>query len=317
MNRFKALIQREFWENKGAFRTTPLVIGAIYVVGLCMAMFTPAHFDDGLYTHRDAIMKMGEQSEELRAAIMYQGTLASSLLFTMAMSFVIFFYLLGALYDDRKDRSILFWKSLPASDLQTIASKLFCAMVLVPLIFFAAMVATHIVLAIVGSIMIMIIGASPWDVFLSVWNPFKAWGMIGAGWAAQSIWAIPAYGWLLLVSAFAPRLPLLFATLPPLVLAILQSWIEFLRTFTLQDNIFGVVTTWIANSPVILSVQFDGEHGEIALGVPSPFTQDFDHTVTIGNMLDRLFSMQMLAGLLVGTVFLAGALWLRRRATEN
>ncbi|MEJ2535422.1 MAG: hypothetical protein P8008_08205, partial [Gammaproteobacteria bacterium] len=57
------------------------------------------------------------------------------------------------------------------------------------------------------------------------------------------------------------------------------------------------------------------ENVRVALG--APMTGDFDHAATLGNMLDRLFSVQMLLGLLIAAVFLAGALWLRRRATEG
>jgi ABC-2 type transport system permease protein len=258
---------------------------------------------------------MGEQPEALRGSIMYNGMLGSSVLFTVVMSFVVFFYLLGALYDDRKDRSILFWKSLPASDTLTIASKLITAMVLAPLTFLIVMILTHIAMAISGSLMVMSVDGNPWTMFLSVSNPLKAWAMIAASWFAQSIWALPVYGWLLLVSAFAPRVPLLFATLPPLVFAILQTWIEFLRTFTLKNNIVGVIGNWLFNSPAILTAEVHNGHGEIALGIP--LTKDFDHTVTLANILDRLFSVQMLAGLAIAAVFLTGALWLRHRATDG
>jgi len=315
MKRLIALIRREYWENKGAFRTTPLVIGGIYIAFLLMSIFTTTHIDSDLYTFREAVRVMGEQPDALRGTIMYQGMLGSSVLFTVVMSFVVFFYLLGALYDDRKDRSILFWKSLPASDTLTIASKLITAMVLAPLTFLVVMILTHIIMALIGSLMVLSADANPWTLFLSVVNPFKAWAMIAASWFAQSIWALPVYGWLLLVSAFAPRVPLLFATLPPLVFAILQTWIEFLRTFTLKNNIVGVIGNWLFNSPAILTAEVHDGHGEIALGVP--LTENFDHTVTLANILDRLFSVQMLAGLVIAMVFLAGALWLRHRATDN
>ena len=61
-----------------------------------------------------------------------------------------------------------------------------------------------------------------------------------------------------------------------------------------------------------------GEYnGEIGAALGIPITDDFDHAVTIGNMLDRLFSMDMLAGLALAAVFLAAALWLRHRATDS
>jgi ABC-2 type transport system permease protein len=315
MKRLIALIYREYWENKGALRTTPLVIGGINIVFLLLAMFTTAHIDSDLYTFREGIRILGEQPDALRGSIMYNGMLGSSVLFMVVMSFVVFFYLLGALYDDRKDRSILFWKSLPASDTLTVASKLITAMVLVPLTFLIVIILTHIAMAIIGSLMIMSVDGNPWTLMLSVVNPFKAWAMIAASWFAQSIWALPVYGWLLLVSAFAPRVPLLFATLPPLVFAILQTWLEFLRTFTLKNNIVGVIGNWLFNSPAILTAEVHDGHGEIALGIP--LSKDFDHAVTLANILDRLFSVQMLAGLAIAAVFLAGALWFRHRATDN
>ncbi len=315
MKRLLALIHREYWENKGAFRTTPLVIGGIYIAFLLMSIFTTAHIDSDLYTFKEAVRVMGEQSPDFRGRIMYNGMLGSSVLFTLVMSVVIFFYLLGALYDDRKDRSILFWKSLPASDTLTIASKLLAAMVLVPLSFLAVMILTHIIMSIIGSLMVMGVDGNPWTLFISVFNPFKAWGMIAASWLAQSVWALPLYGWLLLVSAFAPRVPLLFATLPPLIFSVLQVWIEFLRTFTLKNNVVGVIKDWFFNSPAILTAEMHEGHGEIALGVP--LTDDFDHSVTLLNMLDRLFSVQMLTGLLIAAVFLGAALWFRHRATDS
>ena len=315
MKRLSILLRREFWENKGAFRTTPLVIGGLYVVFLLMSIFTTAHIDSDLYTFREAVRVMADQPAELRGMVMYQGMLGSSVFFTVVMGFVIFFYLLGSLYDDRKDRSILFWKSLPASDTLTLASKLISAMVVIPTFFLLILIITHIIMAIIGSLMILGVDGNPWTLFLGVVNPFKAWAMIAASWYAHSIWALPIYGWLMLVSAFAPRVPLLFATLPPLIFAVLQTWIDFLRTFTLKSNIVGVVGEWIFNTPAILTAEVHDGVGEIALGVP--LTDDFDHAVTLVNMLDRLFSAQMLIGLVIAAVFLAAALWLRRRATES
>ena len=315
MKRLMALIRREFWENKGAFRTTPLVIGGIYIAFLLMAIFTTAHIDNDLYTFREAVHVMAGRPEEFRGMVMYQGMLGSSVFFTVVMSFVIFFYLLGSLYDDRKDRSILFWKSLPASDTMTVASKLLAAMFIIPAFFLAITVITHIIMAIIGSLMVLGVDGNPWSLFLSVVNPMKAWGMIGASYIAQSVWALPLYGWLMLVSAFAPRVPLRFATLQPLVFAVLQTWIEFLRTFTLKNNIVGLIGEWLFNSPAILTAEVHEGEGGIALGIP--LTQDFDHAVTLANMIDRLLSTQMLIGLFVAAVFLAAALWLRHRAAEG
>jgi ABC-2 type transport system permease protein len=315
MNRLIALVRREYWENKGAFRTTPLVIGGIYIAFLLMSIFTTAHFDNDMYTFREAIRLLASQSPEFRGAHGQVVILGSSVFFSTVLAFVVFFYLLGALYDDRKDRSILFWKSLPASDTLTIASKLLSAMVLAPLIFWAIFILTQIVMAVIASLMVLSVGENPWTLFLSVVNPLKAWGFLLVSYLATSIWFLPMYAWLLLVSSFAPRIPLLFAVLPPVVFAILQIWITFLKTFTFNDSLFGLIGEWVSNSPAIIS--FDVHDGRAAVALGFPLTDDFDHAITLANILDRLFSTQMLAGLAVSAVFLGLALWLRHRATDN
>jgi len=315
MKRLVALLRREYWENKGAFRTTPLVIGGICVALLLMAIFTTTHFDNELYTFKEAVRLLAQQSDEFRANHIYQVMIGSSLFFTIVLSFVVFFYLLGALYDDRKDRSILFWKSMPASDVLTIGSKLLAAMLVAPVMFWVIFVLTEVVMAIIASLMVLSVGENPWTLFLSIVNPFKPWFIVLVSYLAASIWFLPFYGWLLFVSSFAPRIPLLFAVLPPVVFSVLQIWIDFLRTFTLDSSLFGVMGEWVANSPAILTARVHNGQGTLALGIST--TDAFDHAVTISNILTRLVSLQMLGGLAVAVVFLAGALWLRRRATDN
>ncbi len=316
MKRLLALMKREFWENKGAFRTTPIAIGIIYVLGLLMAVITTVYFDNEFHTLKDAIRFIAEQDEGIRTRILYEGALSSAGLFTVALGFVVFFYLLGSLYDDRKDRSILFWKSLPASDTLTLTSKMLSAMVTAPLIFWLVFVATMILLTMIASAIVLVVGENPLTLFVGAGNLFKAWGLILASYLANSVWSLPLYGWLMLVSAFAPRIPLLFAVLPPVVFAVLQIWIDFLKTFTFKDNLFGVIGEWFANSPLILSGDaHEGSGPGAALGIP--ITDTFDHAVTIGNMLDRLFSYQMFIGLVITSICMAGALYLRHRATDN
>ena len=131
----------------------------------------------------------------------------------------------------------------------------------------------------------------------------------------MAIWALPLYGWLMLVSSFAPRVPLLFAVIPPVIFAVLQIWIKFLQTFTFKDNLFGIIGKWFSNAPLIMSGNEQRGEFRVALGVP--ITSDFDSAVTVGNILDRLFSLQMAVGLVIAAAFLTGALWLRHRATDS
>jgi len=317
MSRLMALLKREYWENKGAFRTTPLVIGGIYIVLTLMFLITFNHFDNEFQSLKELTRWLTQTDVALRGDIIYAVTAGVFPgLFSLVLGFVVFFYLLGSLYDDRKDRSILFWKSLPASDTLTLGSKLLSAMVVAPLIFWVIYVLTYIVIMLIFSVVVLSLGENPWTLFLGIGSPFKAWSMVLASYLAQSVWYLPLYGWLMLVSSFAPRIPLLFAVLPPVVVAVLQIWIEFLQTFTLKKNLFGIIGEWWANSPMITSVGNHGD-GDLGLTLGFPLTDTFSHEATIVNMLDRLFSTHMLIGLAVAAVFLGTALWLRRRATES
>jgi hypothetical protein len=188
-------------------------------------------------------------------------------------------------------------------------------MLVVPVFFFAIYVATMILMTLISSIVVLALGENPWTLFLGVTNPFKPLGLLLASYLAMAIWALPVYGWLMFVSAVSPRVPLLFALVPPAVFAVLQIWIDFLRTFTLKANLGGVIWSWFANSPLIIS---GGAHdGAVGASLGIPVTDDFDHAVTIGNMLDRLFSQDMLIGLAIAAAFLSAALWLRHRASDG
>ena len=253
MNKFTTLLKREFWENRGALLITPIVMGGVYIAFSLMGIGIQMRFDNHDWTLREGILAMSRLDSDLLSFVYYQIQLGPlSMLFTTALAIVVIFYLLGSLYDDRKNRSILFWKSMPASDSLTIASKLTTAMLVAPLLFWIAMVLTHVVLMLIGSAMIWLVGMSAWDIFLSNLQAFKAWSMMLLMYLAQGIWALPLYGWLLLVSSFAPRIPILFAILPPVVFGFLQWWITFLRTFTFgKQDLFGAIGHWFANSPVM------------------------------------------------------------------
>lgn len=315
MNRLLALVRREYQENRIAFKVTPIALFGLYMAGAAMALITFSHFDNEFSTMKEAVRFIAQSDVEIRSQAVWLGNLASSTFFTFVMGIVVFFYLLGSLYDDRKDRSILFWKSLPASDTLTIVSKLLTAMVLVPLIFWVAFVVTQLALYLIASLTVLLAGENPWPVILSVANPFKAWGLVLASWISHAIWSLPLYGWLMLVSAFSPRLPLLFALIPPAVIAVLQIWIDFLRTFTFEANLGGILWQWWVDAPIINCC--GEENGQVGAFLGIPLDDRFDHALTIGNMMDRLFSLPMLGGLAVAAVFLGLTLWLRSRATDN
>jgi ABC-2 type transport system permease protein len=195
------------------------------------------------------------------------------------------------LYGERRDRSILFWKSLPVSDLTTVLSKAGIALVVLPLLTFAVTVVTWWVTLLLSSIVLLAGGQS----VAELWSHLPLFQMsvmlLYHLLAYHSLWWAPIYAWLFLVSAWARRAPFLWAVLPPIAVAVVEK--------------IAFSTSHFAS---MLGSRFGGggQSGGFAPGHMSmvPLTQ-----LGLGQFLA---SPGLWSGLLVAAVFLAGAVRLRR-----
>jgi ABC-2 type transport system permease protein len=132
------------------------------------------------------------------------------------------FYCLDALYGERRDRSILFWKSLPVSDRTTLLSKVTIPLVVLPLVTFAIVVVTQLVMMLWTSVLLIGHGMSP----ASTWTYvplFRNSFILLYGLAAIALWHAPIYGWALLISGWARRATFLWAVLPFLAVAFFEK----------------------------------------------------------------------------------------------
>jgi len=140
----------------------------------------------------------------------------------MLATFIVgFFYCLDALYGERRDRSILFWKSLPVSDRTTVLAKAGIPLVVLPLIAYALSVAAQIALLVLGTMALLGSGQNP----ATWWGEirfFQGLLIMFYGLTVHALWFAPVYGWLLLISAWARRSPILWAVLPPLAVAAVE-----------------------------------------------------------------------------------------------
>ncbi|PYL56180.1 MAG: ABC transporter permease [Verrucomicrobia bacterium] len=144
----------------------------------------------------------------------------------MMMIFTVFivgvFYCLDALHGERRDRSILFWKSLPVSDLTTVFSKATIPLVALPLLTFAITVCVQLIMLLMSSANLLMHGVSPattWAHF----PVFQNWFVLLYGLIAIALWHAPIYGWLLLVSGWARRATFLWAVLPLLATGMFEK----------------------------------------------------------------------------------------------
>ncbi|MBV8877657.1 MAG: hypothetical protein JO158_08085 [Gammaproteobacteria bacterium] len=208
-----ALVRREFWEHR-ALWLAPLIVTAALAVCVAIGRIHLQIEDSELI-----------QSEAQRVAVftIIQAVLAMPL-YVVGM-FVVSFYLLDCLYAERKDRSILFWKSLPVSDALTVGAKVVVALVAVPLGLFVLASLAHLLYAAILGARVLLGTLAPvftWSTY--EWLRTELLMLLVT--ALAVLWYAPIAGYLLLVSAWARRSPILLATLP-VVLGPLLEWVAF------------------------------------------------------------------------------------------
>jgi ABC-2 type transport system permease protein len=234
-NTMKWLLRREFWEHKGSMFWAPLIVGALLVVllggGLTYGMVAhglPAHVtingQDIPHARLNTILP--EDTKEVvakMATFVYMG--ASAPLFAI-LTAVVFYYCLGALYDERRDRSILFWKSLPVSDPMTVLSKAITAMVVAPAITLAVATAAALALLLIVCAGLGTQGLNLFAPVLASPNLYLSPLRLAAVLPVYVVWALPAVGWLLLVSSWAKSKPIVWAVGAPAIALIAIKWLN-------------------------------------------------------------------------------------------
>ena len=229
MKTMKWLLRREFWEHKGAFFWTPVAVAAALLLlvggGFMYALAAGGH--DTIQFNGHSVVAIQGIPPALRYKLAYAAAsgylgLAAPLFIVLAV--VVFFYCLAALHDDRRDRSILFWKSLPLSDRDTVLSKVVTALVVAPLITIGIGVATGLALLLLGMISIAGKGVNLFGLVLQEPNLYLGPLYLLAFLPLYVIWALPTVGWLLMVSSWARSKVFLWAVGAPLVVALLLKW---------------------------------------------------------------------------------------------
>ncbi len=308
-----ALIRRELLESPVAFKWTPLAIGGFLVFLAIFTLIIGARFDADMAFTSDALRVFSEQGFEERRLIVTGALFSVSTLFFQLMLLIILFYLAGCLYDDRRDRSILFWKSLPVSDTLTVASKILAACLLVPAMFMFAIILTQLALLLIASLYGLMSGINPLTAF---WLPAslpQLWTVMALGLLIQALWLIPVYAWLVFCSSWAPRLPILIAIGIPAAIALIQHTWSLATSFTLPGTNFGLIILKRLGSGVLPG------NIDIQVGDGDFSNMQFNESLymSFSNLAAHFFKPELWIGLVIALVFLAAAVWFRRRATDN
>lgn len=278
-------VRRELWENRSIY-IAPLAAAGVAMLGFFIGLFwlpRSVHGHSGMDPEQQFVM-----------LVMPYGHTAWLLLMT---SFVVgVFYSLDALYGERRDRSILFWKSLPVSDLTTVLSKASIPLVALPVIVVVVSVATHMVMVLLSTGVLILSGTNP----LTLWSQLPLVQMDLVLLYSVIVLALgqaPLFALLLLISGWAKRTAFLWAVLPPLGIC-------FLEKFVFHTMHFAHLLGYLATGGAANAFSFRTPSGAPVDPHFIPLTQ-----ITPGRFLS---SPGLWIGLVFAAVFLAAAVRLRR-----
>lgn len=203
-------VRRELWENRSV-TLAPVIVAGVVLLALLINLFgLPAK-----------LQNLPNDPGQRHAQIVEPYSLAPAPI--MFAAFIVgLFYCIDALYGERRDRSILFWKSLPISDRATVLSKLSIPMVVLPLLTAVLGFMVQGLLLLLSTVVLLANGLSP----ALLWNEFRPVPEIVIMFYAlivNSLWVAPIYAWLLLISGWARRAPMLWAVFPAMVISMLEA----------------------------------------------------------------------------------------------
>jgi ABC-2 type transport system permease protein len=273
-------VKRELWENRSIY-IAPLAVAGLMLVGFLISTFRlPGKM-------RAALALDPMQLHELLA-----GPYDLAALLIMGTTFIVaVFYCLDALHGERRDRSILFWKSLPVSDLTTVLSKASIPLVVLPLLTFVITVVTQCIMLLMSSAVLLGNGLSVATLWTQLSLPQTWLGLLYHLVTVHSLWYAPIFCWLLLVSAWARRLAIVWASVPLLAIALVEK---------------------IAFNTTYFAAMLGNRMGGGAEAITMPGSSGMDPAMTHLTPAHFVISPGLWVGLVIAAVFLAGAVRLRR-----
>jgi ABC-2 type transport system permease protein len=250
-------VRREVWEHPSVWLAPTIVA----VLMLAAFAFAASRMADALHE------ALSREQASFQIASLLQPLVLSAIPIVLTMLLTGMFYCLEALYDERRDRSILFWKSLPVSDTTTVLAKACVPLVVLPIVACIVFISMQFLALTIGTAVLVSHGidvSALWDVgaLAGAWVDLIGWLV------TITLWYAPIYGWFLLVSVAANRSPLLWSILLPFVVGLAEriafdtryvsDWIRF-RLFRGMDlgmghdmhhtplptPFFGDVNLWI------------------------------------------------------------------------
>jgi ABC-2 type transport system permease protein len=225
-------VRRELWENRSIY-VAPLIVAVVVLLGFLVSTVGMAH-------RRQAVLSLDPAHQRAVIGVPYD---VAAMILILTAFIVAVFYCLDALHSERRDRSILFWKSLPVSDLTIVLSKASIPFVVLPVIIFLITVLVQLLMLLWSSAILLPSGlaGTTWARF----NLFQQSLILLYGLIVIVLWHAPIYSWALLISGWARRATFLWAVLPFLAIGVLEKFAFNTSHFAsmLKNRLFGAGDT--------------------------------------------------------------------------
>jgi ABC-2 type transport system permease protein len=316
LNEMYWLVKREFWEHRGGFLWAPVITGGVFLLLNLMGIIAgevigAQHGVHFLFSDRIHILDHALSADEVAraGALMDMVMYSTSFIISIVLGFVVFFYCLGALYDDRRDRSLLFWKSLPLSDSATVLSKVVAGTLLAPVIAVVCGVVTGIAMLLLFVVALSFHGVGAWHL-LAYAHPFRVIANLIGTIPLYALWALPATGWLLLCSAWARSKPFLWAAVLPAAVGAMLSWFNLIGprvgTGWYWSDVCGRILLSVFPGSWLSAGNYQNVSNGAALNV-----------LNLGSAYSVMGTPGFWIGTVAGLALLGGAIWLRRWRDDN
>ena len=317
--RFKWLLRREYWENRGGFFWGPVIAGAI-IVGLNLILAVigsiAARRSMGssgfVFDHADT-HEVGQALGAMGDGMLVGGVIVACIV----LAFVVFFYALGCLYDDRRDRSILFWKSLPVSDGQMVLSKLAWALVLAPVLAVAIGLLIGLALWLISALTITVNGVPAAHAVFTQSHPLRIIGGVLACLPVYMAWALPTIGWLMFCSAAARSKPFLWAVLVPVLACVVISMTTILPGVAIAHDRVWYTLAYRGLFSAVPGAWFPTISGVVDTSGAINTPDDLAGAINLARSWQAFASADLWIGAVVGIALIAAAIRLRRWRDEG
>jgi len=289
-------VKKEIWEYKRILLWVPIII-ALLIIVLPLLQYVIIDQPGSFWIPR--LQHIAESQIEDQFSLFIYGFVSVLFIPFMLVAIIVqLYYFLACLFDERKDMSVIFWRSLPVSDGMSVGVKLLVGAFIIPMIFMIAATVTLIVFLIFAFIGCSILSIG-YDISLwSLWANSEVFTSTLSTWLNLlpfAVWLFPLYSWLMLVSMFSSKAPFLLATLPIVILLIIES---------LVVQYFGLDNRILAQA---LLEYFSITPGTLSNILPN-ISDQLNPKVLAFSVLSEKVSI---AGIAIGAAFIYGTYWLR------